>query len=219
MSGCVRRVVGGLLLLALGAAGWHYRNAWLPKAKQIISAQMPDGGSSGWAPLTLDGAQRAVARIQRLSSRTGPAYVNVDAADFASYVLREALTQLAAVDSAPEALVQDRTLYLRTYVRLGDLGGKESLGPLAQMFSETEPLTIAGTIEPIRPGLAQYRLTEVALKDLKVPQVAISRLVKRWGPAARPDGVATDALPIVLPPYVADLRLGNERVTLYKTVQ
>lgn len=221
MTACLGRIGCGLLLVILGAVGWHYRNEWVPKAKEIVGSVMPDGLAAGWQPLTDEGAKRALTRIQRLSGDTGPAYVNVSPADFASYVLGTGLTQLAGIDSAPEALVQDRTLFLRTRVRMDELsfGGGEGLGAVAQLFDETEPLMIGGQLEAVRPGLAQYRLTEVVLKDLKIPRPALLSLVKRWGPAKRPEGVDKDALPVILPGYIADLRVRDDRITLYKTVQ
>jgi hypothetical protein len=216
VTGCLRRAGCAVLLLVLGAAAWHWRGLWLPKAKQLITADLPGAEVEGWQPLTRAGAQRTVERVQRLRSPTGPAFVNVAAADFASYVLGAALTRLAEVDSAPMAIVHEGELWLRTLIRLSDLGGRESLGPLSPLVGDVEPLTIAGRLEPVRHGLAQYRLTEVALRDLKVPGLAVSRLITRWGPPVRAAGVANDALPIELPPFVADIRLVNGRVTLYK---
>lgn len=219
MFGFIRKVGCAIILLVIGAAAWHFRAEWMPRAKEIVRLRMPSATAAEWAPLTRAGAQRVTERVRRLDAPTGPAYVNVDAADFASFVLGAALVRLAEVDSAPEALVDDGKLWLRTRVRLADLGGKESLGPLSEMFADAEELTIAGRLEPVSAGLAQFRLTDVALRDLKVPGTAIRGLVRRWGPATRPAGVADDALPIELPPYVADLRLGNGRVTLYKAVR
>ncbi len=216
MGGCLRRAGCAVLLLVLGAVGWHFRERWMPKAKELITAELPPDPPASWTPLSRDGARRAVDRVQRLRATTGPAYVNVGAADFASYMLGAALTRLAEVDSAPVAIVSEGQLWLRTLIRLSDLGGRESLGALSPLLNDVEPLTIAGRLEPVRDGLAQYRLTEVALRDLRVPEVVVRRLVTRWGPPVRPDGVAGGALPIELPPFVADLRLVNGRVTLYK---
>ena len=216
MGGCLRRAGCAVLLLVLGAAAWHFRDHWMPKAKELITADLPDDSVEGWAPLSRAGARRAVERGQRLRAPIGPAYVNVNAADFASYVLGAALTRLADIDSAPVALAADGQLWLRTLIRLSDVGGRESLGALSPLLDDVEPLTIAGRLEGVRNGLAQYRLTEVALRDLRVPDVAVRRLVTRWGPPVRPSGVAALALPIELPPFVADLRLVDGRVTLYK---
>lgn len=214
--GCLRRAGCAVLLLVLGAAGWHFRDRWLPKAKELVTAELPSQELEGWQPLTRAGARRTVERVQRLREPTGPAFVNIAAADFASYVLGAALTRLAEVDSAPTAIVHEGQLWLRTLIRLSDLGGRESLGPLSALVDDVEPLTIAGRLEQVRSGLAQYRLTEVAVRDLRVPDLAVSRLVTRWGPPVRADGVEDDALPIDLPSFVADIRLVNGRVTLYK---
>jgi hypothetical protein len=215
----IGRIFWAIVFMAIGAAAWNWRDVWMPRARQVISATLPDGAAPGWAVITAEGAQRTLTRAQRLSSSTGPAYVNVAAADFAAYALGSALVQIAETDSTPEALAEDGKLWLRADVRLADLGGREALGPLAAMFNDAEPVLIAGRLEAVRPGLAQFRITDAALKELKVPSAALSRLVSRWGPADRPDGVSPDALPVQLPSYVADLRVTNGRVTLYKTVE
>jgi hypothetical protein len=215
----MRRIGCAILLLVIGAATWHFRDRWMPRAREIVAARLPNADATGWAPLTRAGAQRAAERVQRLSRPTGPAYVNVAAADFAAYILGGTLGRLAEIDSAPEALVDEGLLYMRTRIRLADLGGKESLGPLSTMFGEAEPIVIGGRLEPIRAGLAQYRLTEVAVRDLTLPEGAVARLVTGWGPSRRPEGVSRDALPIEMPAFVGDLRLADGRVTLYKTVR
>lgn len=39
MFGCIGRVVVGLLLIVIGAVGWHYRALWVPRVKEFISAE------------------------------------------------------------------------------------------------------------------------------------------------------------------------------------
>lgn len=216
MSGCLKRVGCAVILLALGAAGWAFRDTWLPKVKEMVSAEAPDATVQGWAPITEAGGRRALARIETLGAPRGPGVVTVAPADFAAYVLGSALVRLANADSAPQALLRENKLFLRTSIRLGDLGGRESLGPLARMFNDSEPLTLAGRIEPVRPGLAQFRLTEVSLRDLVIPKAAVTRLVRRWGPADRPDSLDVAALPIALPAYVAEVRVRDDRISVYR---
>ena len=36
---------------------------------------------------------------------------------------------------------------------------------------------------------------------------------------ARPEGVTDDALPLVVPSYIGDVRIGQGKVTLYKSVK
>lgn len=218
MFGCAFRLGCAALLLILGALGWHFRDKWMPKAKAMITAEAPVA-DAGWKRITPAGGERAAARIATLGRRTGPAYVTLTPEEFAAYVLGSALAEVAAGDTATRAIVQDGMLYIRTRIRLADIGGKESLGPLARMFNDTEPLLVAGTLSPVRPGLAQFRLKEVAVRELKVPRSAVGTLVKRWGPTPRPDSLATDGLPVTLPPDVVDVRLADGKVTLYKKVE
>jgi hypothetical protein len=218
MFGCFRRIGCAVLLLVLGAAGWHWRAKWMPKVKEMVTANAP-GATESWAPVTRAGAARAAERIASLRRPSGPAYVNVNVADFAAYLLGDALATVIALDSVPTAIAQDGTLYLRTRIRLLDVGGKDALGPLARMLHDTEPLLIAGRLELVRDGLAQFRLTEVGVRDLKVPSAGVTRLAARWRTGPLPDGVAPEALPVILPGHVADLRIANGRVTLYKAAK
>ena len=215
MFGCMFRMGCAILLLILGALGWQFRDKWVPKVKAMVTAEAP-ATSAGWAPITAAGGTRAKERIASLGRRGGPAYVTLTPTEFASYVLGSALSSVAAGDTSTQAVVQDGMLYIRTRIRLADLGGKDALGPLARMFNDTEPLMVAGTLSAVRPGLAQFRLKEVLVRELKVPRSAVGTLVKRWGPMPRPDSLASDGLPVTLPNDVVDLRLADGKITLYK---
>lgn len=214
MFGCIGRLGCGLVLIVLGAAGWHYRDVWMPKAKELITAEMP-WDHDEWSRVTITGGERAEARMRQLQEPTGPTFVNVSGADFTGFALRAALPAILAIDTMPEALVDDGILYLRMRVRLADFGGAD-LGQLPAVFGESERLTIAGRVESLRPGLARYRPTEVALKDLRIPPASLARLFGKWNAAVPADSVGGGALPIVLPRYVADLRVTDTRITLYK---
>lgn len=213
MFGCIGRIGCGLLLLILGAVGWAYRDTWVPKVKELIAARGP-AASAEWAPVNGDGASRAESRIATLGKPKGPTSVTVTAAEFAAYVLAPSLPLIAQADSVPQALIEGDTLFLRTRIRLADLGGKGSLGPLAQLFNESEPLLIGGRVETVRAGLGQFRFSRVALREIRVPVAGVSRLIARWSSAARPTGVASDALPIILPVFVTDVKITKGRVTL-----
>lgn len=218
MFSFIRKVGCAVVLLVVGALAWHFRDAWLPKAKQVVAVEAP-ADSAGWARITPAGGQRARDRIAALGRRGGPAYVTLTASEFAAYILGDALAEVARQDTATQAVVDKGLLYIRTRIRIADLGGKDALGPLSRLFRDTEPLLVGGTLQPVRPGLAQYRLKEVAVRELEVPRSVVGTLVRRWGPATRPDSLATDGLPITLPATVADLRLADGKVTLYRRTE
>ena len=53
-------------LLVLGALAWHFRAAWMPKARQLLTAEAP-ASTAAWAPITAAGRQRATERIEFLA--------------------------------------------------------------------------------------------------------------------------------------------------------
>lgn len=207
-----------LVLIALGAAAWYFRGWWMPKAKAAVAVEMP-ADTAGWSRITAAGGDRARERIATLSRRNGPAYVTLTANEFAAYVLGSALSEIARQDTSTQAVVEKGLLYIRTRIRLSDIGGKDALGPLARLFKDTEPLLVGGTLSAVRPGLAQFRLKEVAVRGIEVPRSVVGTLVKRWSAGTRPDSLATDGLPVTLPNNVVDLRLQNGKVTLYKKTE
>lgn len=207
-----------LIVIALGAAVWYFRGYWIPKAKQAVAVEAP-ADTAGWTRITSSGGERARRRIATLSHRSGPAYITLTASEFAAYVLGSALSEVARYDTAAQAVVEDGKLYIRARIRLSDIGGKDALGPLARLFNDTEPLLVGGTLTAVRPGLAQFRIKEVAVRGIEVPRSVIGTLVKRWSPGTRPDSLASDGLPVPLPPDVVDLRLQDGKVTLYKKTE
>jgi hypothetical protein len=71
---------------------------------------------------------------------------------------------------------------------------------------------------PRRPaGLERFEVREIKLRDFKVPTGAIPRLVQQISRGNRPEGVAPNALAVTTPKSLADVRIANGRVTLYKT--
>lgn len=215
MFGCLFRMGCLVILLVLGALGWFFRDAWVPRVKRLVSAEAP-ATAAPWAPITTNGATRASERIASLGRRGGPAYVTLTPSEFAAYVLGSTLGEVVKADTSTQAVVENGMLYIRTRIRLSDLGGKDALGPLARMFDDTEPLLVGGTLSMLRPGVAQFRLKEVAVRNIEVPRAAVGTLVQRWSSSTRPDSLATDGLAVMLPEDVVDLRLADGKITLYK---
>ena len=76
---------------------------------------------------------------------------------------------------------------------------------------------LGGSFHVIRPGLSEFEVREIKLRDFKVPTGAIPRLVKQISRGNRPEGVAPNALAVTTPRSLADVRIANGHVTLYKT--
>ena len=222
MFGCLRSL-GCLVLLAIVAvAAWVFRDRWTPllnrggSARPVATAPATAGA---WEPLTAQGAARAREAINRLGSRSGPVFASLRPGDLSAYILQEVSRQLPPSARNAEAAVIDDKLFVRATVRLSEFGGTKALGPLASVLGDREPVQFGGTLDIVRPGLAQYRVQALRIRDLSIPRAMIPRLIRNIERGPHPEGVADDALPLEVPPYIGDVRVKNGKITLYKAVQ
>ena len=216
MFGCMRKL-GCLALLLLLAVGLYFsRSRWMPLVGFGDASPAKEGV---WEPVTAEGAERARVAIASLAAKSGPVYANVRPGDLASYVFRALRNELPPSAQNVEATVVGDRMYVRASVALSDFGGASVLGPLATLLSDRETMQFGGSFDVLRAGLAQFRVQELKLRELSIPPRMIPKLVQRIGRGARPEGVASDALPLEIPAHIGDARVGRGQVTLYKNVQ
>jgi len=219
MLGCVVRLAAILLLAVAGVGGWLTRDLWGPPVLQRLGLSAPPAAAAAaWEPLSPEGAARARTALESLRRRDGPVYVNVRAGDLASFALDSVLRRFGRDVQGPAALAGDDGLHLRATVRVADLGDAKSLGPLAGVLEGPQPLELRGRLDVVRPGLGRFRVDRIKIKDITLPSAAIPRLLRRLAIPARDAAVGPDAVPVRLPPEIADARVRKGRVTLYKAV-
>jgi hypothetical protein len=213
--GCMARL-GCLMLVVLAAiGGWITRDKWLRKVPGTSTAAAP--AAVVWEPLDPAAGERGKRAIEELASPSGPVFRNLTASEVASYVFQTAAHTIpASADSAEAAVIGD-ALYVRAVVPVKDLVGSGVLGPLAGLLNDRERLQLGGTFHVVRPGLSEFKIREIKLREFKVPTGAIPRLVQQISRGSRPTGIAADALPVTTPRSLGDVRIANRRVTLYKT--
>lgn len=177
------------------------------REQAIAWVRLAPGGTAG---------REAVARLSR---RNGPAYVSLRAPELSGLLASSVPKVFPSTASRPDIAIVDEQLLVRTVVELRDLAGDGALrGLLGAALDGRDTLRMAGTLDLVRPGLAEYRVRELRITGIDVPPRLIPSLlgVMRRGAAA--DSLPTDALPIPLPKAVADVRVANGKVTLYKAV-
>jgi hypothetical protein len=219
--GCFRRIGCLALIVLIAAAAWVFRADWLP---------LVQGGDRGrgaadsattvvWEPATPEGAARARAAVRQLGSRTGPVYANLSPGDLTAYIFEELSKQLPPSAQQIESAIIDRHLWVRANIKLTDFGGADALGPLAGILGDREPVRFGGTIEIVQPGLAEYQVDALRFRELSVPSAVIPKLLRKSEHGARPAGLSDNALPLVVPRYIADVRIRNGKITLYKATR
>ncbi|HYW49708.1 MAG TPA: hypothetical protein VE861_03830 [Gemmatimonadaceae bacterium] len=226
MLGCFRRLITLVILVVVALAAWLTRDRWLPPLRRAIgapaatvadSSRGPSPADTGWMPVTYRSAQAGRQALTRLRSGKGPAFVTLSAAQFAGAMLDSLTDQLPASTDSLQVRTSGNEFQVRARVRLGDLGGRAALGPLASMLGDRERLTLGGTLEPAAAaGLAQFRLTRVRIGDFPVPGPVIPRLVKSIKRQQSPAGVDASALPVRLPSGVGDIRAAQGKITIYR---
>ena len=225
MLGCLRRLGCLTIVLLAGVLLYLNRDAWLPAFQRLTGVEIsrpaapPAAAADGaWQRITPEGASRARTGVQALSQRRGPVYATLAPADLASYIYDELRRQLPPTTENLEAAVFGDQLHVRAVMNLRDLGGAGALGPMAQFLGDRDTVQLGGTLAVVRPGLAEFRVRQIKLRQLAIPAALVPRILAQLNRGERPAGVAADALPLAIPTYVSDVRIARGRVTLYKSV-
>jgi hypothetical protein len=145
-------------------------------------------------------------------------FATLSGADVASYVFLTLAKQLPSSTDSLLAGVNGDKIGLRASVRLDELSGAGSLGPLARLFGDRAPVQLTGTLKVIRSGLAEFEIQDLMIRTLQLPRGMIPQILTQLSHAPRPAGVDSDALPLPIPPYIGDVRVSKGKITLYKSV-
>ncbi|MBC7788686.1 MAG: hypothetical protein H7Z74_01960 [Anaerolineae bacterium] len=209
MIGCL------VVLAAVAVAGWFL----YPKWRDYRANEPASTSAVVWEPLTAAAATQARTAIEKLGQPRGQVFANLRPGGVSSYVFEELSKGVLppSAESIEAAVIGDQ-LFVRASVKLSDFGGKQTLGPIGAMLSDRERVQFGGTLEVIRPGLAQYRVKALQIRDFSIPPQLIPRLVRRIEEGKRPEGLAPEALPLVIPSYIGDVRIAKGKITLYKAV-
>jgi hypothetical protein len=90
---------------------------------------------------------------------------------------------------------------------------------LSMLFGERERVQLGGTLRILRPGAAELAVKEFRIRELNVPAALIPRLIRQMSRGERPPELAPDGLLLRTPEYIADVRISNGQITMYKTAQ
>ena len=87
----------------------------------------------------------------------------------------------------------------------------DALGPLAGMLNPMEPLKLAGPLTIERPGLARWKVDELALRGIPFPGPIVKQLARRVAGAD-----SSGAVPLRMSPAFADVAVHPTAVVLYR---
>ncbi len=219
--GCFRTIGCLVVLAVIVAAAWLFRAEWLPllHKRGLPAPHVATAPAVNWEPLSGEASTQGKQIIQRLSARGGPVFANLSAAQLTSYIFQALSKELPPSAQKPEAAVIGDELHVRASVRPADIGADKALGPLGGVLGEREMLQFGGTLDIVRPGLGEYHVKSVRMRDITLPAAMIPRLLRAYEKGSRPSGVADDALPLVIPVNIGDVRIHDGKITVYKVAR
>src|SRR4030081_3638836 len=175
MGGCLKRLGCLAVLLLIAGAGWLTREKWIKivpgsRARADSSSATASAPERTWQALTPEAGARGKRAIDGLASPRGPVFVNLAPDEIASYVVQAAGGAFPGSADSVEAAVIGDVLYVRAIVPTKDIAGSGVLGPLAGLLNEREKVSLGGGFHVIRPGLSEFQLRDVKLREFSVPR-------------------------------------------------
>jgi hypothetical protein len=77
---------------------------------------------------------------------------------------------------------------------------------------------IGGRLDIAQPGVLGLHVTQMTVNELRLPRALIERIVGRISIRTRTDSLAAGVVAMPMPKGVADVRVANGKVVLYKGV-
>jgi hypothetical protein len=200
-----------------------------PRGRPSAPTARNDASDIVWTPVAQgieDAAMSAEvrAKLAGLTKRSGPAFATFTAGELAELFALSITRSLPATASRADLALREDQLLLRAEVDRRDFAGNGTIGGLiGTALSGRDTIQLAGTLESPKAGLVLFRVRSLRLKALSLPAPLIPvvvDVVRRHSPGTsqrRPtEALPDDALVFVVSPAVADVRVHNGRVTLYR---
>ncbi|MEP6835863.1 MAG: hypothetical protein ABJB74_20915, partial [Gemmatimonas sp.] len=217
---CLSKVGCLTVVVVAGAGVWWLYGGTIPSVfsragQSTIGARVQDAAAGkpvAWATLK-DARVPSADAIALLESKSGPAYITLGAGDLAGFLAEGLGRVLPQAASEVQVAIVDDVLRIRSQIPLRELGGKTLPEFVSDMLSGRDTVELAGVLEMVHPGLAQFRVREVMVRGISLPPRVIPPLISaiRKSTPMR-DSIATDALAFNLPKSVADVRVTRGRV-------
>lgn len=214
--GCLRRIGCLAVIAVMLVGGFLLRGLWLPKLRGTPKGETATAAAGTWQPLTPEGGQRAQRVIAQLAQQGGPPSVSVTPGELAAYVVQQLNETLPASADSVEAAAIGDMLCVRTVVKIAEVADKKTLGPLAMLLGEREPVQMCGVIRIHSPGKGELQVKQFRIRELSIPGPAIPRIIRQMAPADR-EGLADDGLPLQTPAFIGDVRVANGQITISRT--
>jgi hypothetical protein len=191
-GGCVRRIVAGVVIIALAVGiflyrerlrtAWHDLRGTQPQV-QVASPELADLAES---------------KLNDLRDGTS-SYAALSAVELESLLAYRYPGALPAFLDAPAVELQGDRMRLRARVPVDKLPDIQGLGPAAAFLPDTTELTVSGRLIPLGPGRVAFAVDDVSAQRFPLPRRLVPGALERLGRRDEP-GLPRDAMALPLPP-------------------
>jgi hypothetical protein len=212
LGGCFRRVGCLVVFVVAALAAWMTRDMWWGRVtgREVVTEVK-------WTRVSAEPATDARRRVTALSQPSGAAYATLTPSEVAAMILAESGGRIpASITDVEAAAVGDR-LSVRATVDLSDLRSVEGLGPVRQLLTGRQRVTLTGTPVVAAQGQGRFHIDDLKVGQLSIPRPLISRVLAQIDRDNAPSGAERPAITFPLPRYIGDIRVSNGQVTLYKS--
>ena len=210
---CLSKVGCLTVVAVIGAGAWWMYGGSLPSfvirnGRPTLGAPASTGSASrpvAWSTIK-DARIPSTEAIASLESRSGPAYITLGAGDLAGFLAEGLGRVLPQSASAVQVAIVDDLLRVRSEIPLRELGGKALPEFVSDMLTARDTVEMAGTLEMVHPGLAQFRVREVIVRGVALPPRVVPPLLASLRKSVpNRDSIASDGVALALPRSVADV--------------
>jgi len=192
---------------------WWFREPILRTAARWFgphSTKLPPVADTAVGAPTPKALSSSQSKFDRLKTPTGPDSVVLSPNEIAAMVGSGIDWSVRkSFDSLRVELLEGRVaVYCRLDTRVIP---PDALGPLAGMLRPMEPLRIAGPLAIERPGIARFKVEELALRGFPFPEPLVKQLAQRVAGAD-----SSGAVPLRVSPAFRDVAIHPTGVVLYR---
>jgi hypothetical protein len=193
VRGCLTRLLGLALLLALAAGAWLYRAplqaAWRRFRHHDVALQ---------AAPSRDLAVRTERRIATLERADRPARLSLHQSEIQSLVHYELAPQLPGYLRDPRIQLQDGRVKVTARVPTAALPEFPGSSEIMGLLPDTADISTTGRLLPLDSGRVALTLDDLSAASIPLPSRLIPALLTRAGRRDEP-GLPQNALAVTLP--------------------
>ncbi|MEO7998326.1 MAG: hypothetical protein ABI852_12830, partial [Gemmatimonadaceae bacterium] len=181
---CLSKVGCLTVVVVVGAAGWWAYGGRMPAVFArggrfaIPMAASADSARKDVAWATMKDAQTPSAdAMDALERPSGPAFITLGAGDLAGFLAEGLGRVLPQSAQGVQVAIVDDLVRVRAEIPLRELGGKALPEFVSDLLTARDTVEMAGSLEMVRPGLAQFRVREVIVRGIPLPPRVVPPLL------------------------------------------